>query len=254
MRRTIWTFAWILVSAGMGLAQQTFYFPQVADGFDPGAATHWHTTIFLSNQGSSAIANGTVTLFQSNGSSMNISFVDDQNRPAASGNQIAFQIPPGQTRKYTSVSAQGLLTGYAIVTSSATIAGNAMFSHWTNPPNEVLLSEAGVPGASLLIKQAVFADTQFGFNTGVALANPGASAIVVTLELVNINGQLVASTTFTLGAGQHIARFATELFGNVGEVAGRLQITANTSSLAAMALRFDSRLDKFTTLFPFTVP
>src|ERR1043165_6222498 len=91
---------WILLSAGLSLAQQTLYFPQIADGRDPGAAMHWHTTIFLSNQSDSAVASGAVTLFQSSGSPMNISFVDEKNQGAAAGNQIAFQIPPGQTRKY----------------------------------------------------------------------------------------------------------------------------------------------------------
>lgn len=255
MKRTIWTLAWIVVSAGLGLAQQTFYFPQVADGFDPpGSNTHWHTTIFLSNQGSSAVASGVVTFFLSNGTPMNISFVDDKNQPAATGNQISFQISPGQSRKYTSISGQDLLVGYAVVNSNAPIAGNAMFSHWTNPPNEVLVGEAGVPSASPLIKQAVFADTQFGFNTGVAVANPTSSAIVVNYELLNVDGALVSSTTRTLAGGQHVALFLTELFSSVPSMAGRLQISANTGALVAMALRFDNRNDRFTTLFPFTVP
>jgi hypothetical protein len=255
MNRIAWTSAWVLLSAGLCLAQQTFYFPQVADGFDPpGTNSHWHTTIFLSNQGSTAVASGTVTLFQSNGSPMNISFVDDRGQAAASGNQITFQIPPGQSRKYTSVSSGNLQVGYAVVTANAPIAGNAMFSHWTNPPNEQLIAEAAVPAASLLIKQAVFADTQFGFNTGFALANPSSSSIVVTFQLVDTDGQIVATATQTLAPGQHMARFVTEIFGSVAPMAGRLQITANTGSLAAMALRFDSRFERFTTMFPFTVP
>jgi hypothetical protein len=36
-------------------------------------------------------------------------------------------------------------------------------------------------------------------------------------------------------------------------MAGRLQISSSTP-VAAMALRFDSKLEKFTTMFPFTVP
>lgn len=82
-----------------------------------------------------------------------------------------------------------------------------------------------------------------------------ADTLGTAYELVNIEGQLVASTTQTLPAGQHVARFVTELFGSgIGSVTGRLQITASTGLLAAMALRFDSRFERFTTLFPFTVP
>jgi hypothetical protein len=252
MKRIVSLLAWICFPAGMAFAQQTFYFPQVADGRDPGGTTHWHTTIFLSNQ-SGSVASGTVTMYQSGGSAMNISFVDDLGAAAAVANHITFQIPAGQTRKYTSVASGNLLVGYAVVTANVPIAGNAMFAHWTNPPGESLIGEAGVPAASLMSKQAVFADTQYGFNTGVAIANPGTSSASITLELVGRDGQVVASTTQTLGAGQHIARFTTELFGAIDAMAGRLQISSSIP-VAAMALRFDSRLEKFTTTFPFTVP
>jgi hypothetical protein len=255
MKRTIWTLAWILVSAGVGLAQQTFYFPQVADGRDPGGGNaHWHTTIFLSNQGSTAVASGTITFFLSNGGPMNISAVNELDQPAATGNQISFQISPGQSRKYTTTAPAGLQVGYAVVTANAPVAGNAVFSHWTNPPNEVLIAEGTVPSASLLIKQAVFGDTQFGFNTGVAVANPGASTVVVTFEYVNSLGQTAGTAFETLAPGQHIARFATELFGNIPATAGRIQVTASTSALAVVGLRFDNRLERFTTFIPFTVP
>jgi len=252
MNRILPMLLWICLSAGMTFAQQTFYFPQIADGRDSGAPTHWHTTIFLSNQ-SGALASGTVTLFQSGGSAMNISFVDDLGVPAAVANRITFQIPPGQTRKYTSVASGDLVVGYAVVTSNVPIAGNAMFAHWTNPPNETLIAEAGVPAASLMSKQAIFIDTQFGFNTGVAIANPGSAAAAITLELVNRDGQVVASRTQTLGPGQHTARFVTEVFGNMAPLAGRLQISSNTG-IATMALRFNASLERYTTTFPFTVP
>src|SRR5262245_34889982 len=111
MNRISSVFVWICLSASVGLAQQTFYFPQIADGRDPGAATHWHTTIFLSNQ-SGSVVSGTVTMYQSGGTAMNISFVDDLGAAAAVANQISYQIPPGQTRKYTSVASGTLTVGY----------------------------------------------------------------------------------------------------------------------------------------------
>ena len=253
MKRVLFVTACILLPAGFALAQQTFYFPQIADGMQSGDNTHWHTTIFLSNQSASTAATGTVRLFLSSGSPMNISFVDEVGNAAAVGNQISFSIPPGQTKKYTSTSASGnLVVGHAIVTSNSPIAGNAMFAHWTNPPGEALMSEAGVPAAGLMTRQAVFADTQFGYNTGVAISNPGSSAASLTFELVDADGHLISSTTQTLGPGQHVARFVTELFGNVPAMTGRMQITSS-AGVAAMALRFDSRLENFTTLFPFSV-
>ncbi len=254
MKRTLWVLACILISAGNGLAQQTFYFPQIADGLDPAPqTTHWHTTIFLSNQGTSLVS-GTVTFFSSAGTTMNISFVDDRGLAAAVGNQITFQIAAGQTRKYTSVASGSLKVGYGIVNSNGQLAGNAMFAHWTNPPAETLIAEAGVPSAALLAKQAVFADTQNGYFTGVAIANPGATALVVNLDLLNTDGVSVATRTLTLGPGEHIARYHHELFTNVPAMAGRIQFSSSAGLLTAVGLRFDPALSKFTTLFPFTVP
>src|SRR5262245_57111457 len=155
MNRILPLLVCVCLGATAAFAQQTFYFPQVADGHDPSAGTHWHTTIFLTNQ-STDVASGTVTLFQSGGSAMNISFVDDLGAAAAVANRITFQIPPGQTRKYTSVSSGNLTVGYAVVASNLPIAASAMFAHWTNPPGETLIAEAGVPAASLMGKQAVF--------------------------------------------------------------------------------------------------
>jgi hypothetical protein len=252
MKRFLSIAAWLFLSAGFALAQQTFYFPQIADGRDPGSLTHWHTTIFLSNDGS-APANGTVTFFQSHGTPMNISFVDDKSQGAAVANKITFQIQPGQTRKYTSVASADLQVGYGVVTSSVSIAGNAMFAHWTNPPGERLIAEAGVPGAVLMNKQAVFVDTQFGYNSGVAIANPGPTGAAVTFELAGIDGTVVATTTETLPPGQHAARFVTELFGGLTALAGQLRISSDTG-LAVVSLRFDASFEKFTTMFPFSVP
>jgi len=254
MKRLVWIVSVLLMSTGVVFAQQTFYFPQIAAGTDPAPAnTHWDTTIFLSNPGS-AVASGTVTFFRSDGGPMNISFVDESGQGAGGGNTITFQLSPGANKKYTCTAGGGLQVGYAIVSSNAAIAGNAMFSHVVERPNEtVLIGEAGVQPA-LLPRQAVFADTQSGFNTGVAVANPGNTAVSVTYQLVNSQGQVVASSTETLPAGQHTARFVTELFSNQAALAGRLQILASGGSLAAVALRFDRRFERFTTLFPFVVP
>jgi hypothetical protein len=253
MKRAIWLLFLILAPAMAALGQQILYFPQVADGFDESPGAHWHTTFFVSNQGSS-VASGTITLTRSNNTPMTVSFVDERGQAAAVGNQISFQIPAGQSRKYTSTSAGALQTGYAVISSNGPIAVNAMFAHWTNPPNETLIAEAAVPAATLLPRQAVFADTQSGFNTGVAIANPGNLTLVVNLELVNADGQIVGTATQTLPPGQQISRFVTELFGAVASMTGRLQFSATGGSLIAVGLRFDSALQRFTTLFPFTVP
>ena len=102
-------------------------------------------------------------------------------------------------------------------------------------------------------RQGIFADTQFGFNPGIAVVNPTSSTQVITFQLVNNNGQVVMSATQTLGPNQHFAKFLSEIFPGLPPMAGRLQFFGS-GPLAAVALRFDKNYTLFTTLFPFQVP
>src|SRR5262249_14076054 len=96
--------------------------------------------------------------------------------------------------------------------------------------------------------QAIFVDTQGGFNIGVAYANPGAAASV-TLSLLSSAAAPVATTTQMLGTGNHIASFTGQMFPTAGQFAGTMQIRSSVP-LAAIALRFDPSFAVFTTLPP----
>ena len=242
----------ILVFAGASFAQTTVYFPQIANGMENGTMTHWHTTIFIDNQGT-ATASGTISLVNSDSTPMLASFVDENGNGVAHNGQIAFQLGPGQNHKYTSTATNPLQVGYGVMTANAAVAANVIFSHYDNAGPEFLVSEAGLPGTTPMMKQGIFSDTQNGFNPGVAIVNPSASAQSITFELVNNNGQVVMSSTQTLGPNQHFAKFLSEIFSNLPTMAGRLQFFAS-GPLAAVALRFDRHYNLFTTLFPFQVP
>src|SRR5262245_5055571 len=98
MRRTLCCMVLILTSSIFCSAQNTLYFPQIADGFQlTGSA--WATAIAITNTAPGpAIAYGTITLTQDNGTPWSVAFNDDQNRPVASGSSISFQVAGGQTR------------------------------------------------------------------------------------------------------------------------------------------------------------
>jgi chitodextrinase len=242
----------ILLFASTSLAQQTVYFPQIANGMENGNKSHWHTTIFVDNHGTGA-ASGTISLINSDGTPMQASFVDESGNAAARNGQITFQLGAGQTHKYTSTAATPLQVGYGVMTTNAPVAANVIFSHYGGAGAEYLIAEAGAPSTTAMGKQAVFVDTQFGFNSGIAIANPSSSTQAIALDLVDANGRVIMSTTQTLGPGQHFAKFLTEIFPNVPSMAGRLQFRAG-APLAALALRFDRTYTLFTTLFPFRVP
>jgi len=257
MKRVPLILFWILTAALVCSAQGTFYYPHVANGVLGGAT--WKTTIFLTNPASSGTASGTITLFHDNsadltkaGTAFNISFTDE-NGAVSSGNTITFGIGSGQTKKFVSAGTGSYGGGFAtVVTTAGTVSGTAVFSDFDSASGR-LIAEAGVPAVPAVVKQAIFVDTVGGFNIGVAYANPGTSGASVTLSLFNAAAVSVATTTQTLGPGNHAAAFTSQIFSPPpAQLTGTMQISS-TTPLAAIALRFDPTFSVFTTLPPVTL-
>ena len=248
MKRALFGLLLILVSSSFASAQQyTYYFPQIASGvYSDGS---WKTTIFISNS-SGTTANGVITLTASDGTAFNIAFVDEAGNPVGGGNQIGFQLAAGETRKFESVGAEPLNTGYATVQATAAVLGTAMFTQFDATGR--MLSEAGVPAAIPLGKQAIFVDTMSGFKTGVAIANPNTNPLHIHLELVNTAGQVIASEVRDLAPLQHISFFVHELFPGAPEMVGRLQFWC-TNPMVSVGLRFDPTSTFFTTMPPIAI-
>src|SRR5688572_21396031 len=119
MKRALLLASLILATAFPSFAQTTFYYPQVADGVLGGIV--WRTTIFITNPAASGtgLATGSITFTKSDGTTFNLSFVNESGQPMGSGNTIGFQIAGGQTRKFISTGGQAYQGGYATVTSTA---------------------------------------------------------------------------------------------------------------------------------------
>jgi hypothetical protein len=190
---------------------------------------------------------------QSSGDPMAAQFTDELGNGAAVSGQISFQLAPGQSHKYTSTAAEPLQVGWATVTANGAVTVNAVFSHYSNGDAEFLIAEAGVPPSVPMGKQGLFVDTKFGFNMGTAIANPNMSTENITLQILNTAGQIVGSTSRSLGPRQQFAVFVSELFPGLPPMAGILEISA-PDPLVSIALRFDSKFTLFTTLFPFPMP
>lgn len=254
MKRLFLTLVWILTAAVLGHAQTTGYFPQIANGIQSDGVT-WKTTIFVTNPApsGSSPATGTITFTASNGSPFAISFVDSTDAPAGSGNTISFTISGGQTRKFVSTGTGALAIGFGTLSATATVFGTAVFSEFT--AGGALISEASVQASAATTRQAIFVDTQAGFNTGVAYANPNSSPAGITLELFNTDGvRVVPSTSRTLAGNTQTAAFVRGdggFFPASQPLAGTMQITSS-EPLAAVALRFSST-GLFTTLPPISL-
>ena len=252
MKRIFLTLVWVITAAVLGSAQTTGYFPQVANGIQADGVT-WKTTIYITNPAplGSAAASGTITFTASNGSPFAISFVDSNGAPAGSENTISFAISGGQTRKYVSTGTGALSIGFGTLSASATVIGTAVFSQFA--AGGALVSEASVQTSSPSLRQAIFVDTQSGFDTGLAYANPNSGPASINLNLLNTEGVAVLpSTTRTLAGNTQTAGFVRgDFFPTSPAMAGTLQITSSVP-VAAVALRFSSA-GLFTTLPPITL-
>jgi len=245
MKRVLLTVILVIAASVAASAQSfTYYFPQIAAGGG------WRTTIFVSNATAAGTATGAITLTKSDGSPFAANWLDENGTNVSSGgNTIPFQLAAGQSRKFITVGDLPLTVGYATVSANASVLGNAMFAQLDGAGN--ILAEAGVPMAIPLGKQAVFVDTVQGFRTGVAIANPNSNVLDIHLELLNDNGQVVATTVKQLLGFQHFAIFTDELFPGAGAMIGRLQFWC-TNPMTAVALRFSPTL-QFTTLPPIAI-
>jgi hypothetical protein len=244
MKRVLLSLVLIVAASAVASAQSfTYYFPQVAVG------AGWRTTIFLSNATASP-ASATVTFTANNGSAFFNNWLDEGGNNVSRGNNsFSVALASGESRKFVSVDDHPLVVGYAMVSANASVLGTAMFSMLDSGGN--LVSEAGVPMAIPLGKQAVFVDTTNGFRTGVAIANPNGGNLEVHFELLSDTGQLLTSTVKTLGAFQHIAVFTDELFPGQGPMVGRLQYWC-TNPMVSVALRFSPSV-QFTSMPPIAV-
>jgi hypothetical protein len=257
MKRVVFVVLWILTAVMVCSAQTTFYFPHVVDG--PLGAEKWTTTIFLTNPSSSVVTSGTITFMQQAPSITlagtpwaGISFIDETGAPSA-GSTIPFSIAPGQIKKYVSTGNEpSIMNGFAtVVATSGTLGGTAAFSRLT--ASGVLIAEAGVPAATPASRQAVFVDTVGGFSVGVAYANPGPAAAHVTLSLMDASAVQKATTTQTLGPGNHSAGFTTDFFPVPSPASGSMQINSDVP-LPVLALRFAAPPSEiYTTLSPVTL-
>ncbi len=242
MKRILATLFWLFSGSIVCLAQQTYYLPQIADGQSGGTA--WITAVAVTNPAgpNTPVVNGSVSFTKDDGTPFNLFLTDTTLKPVTVTNgSVAFQIGGGQTVVYLSTGfSPGITTGYATVTSSATVVAGAIFTEINTTGTGSIVGEAGVAAASLLAQQATIAN-QINADTGIAIANPGASLSSVTFELLNLNGvSPVTPVTRTLIAKAHTSFFISQLFSNIpAGFVGTLKITS-TTPVATTALLFNS--------------
>jgi Bacterial Ig-like domain (group 3) len=74
-----------------------------------------------------------------------------------------------------------------------------------------LVTEAGVPAASVVTAARLFVDYNADTNSGFALVNPNGIAIPIRADLKDAKGITIASTNIPLGPRSHTAMFVNQL-------------------------------------------
>ncbi len=205
----------------------TYYFPHLAVG------ASWQTTITYINYSPQEVSCQTEFL-SDQGSPLMVSF-------AGLGRVVSRSdvLPPGgSVHQETNVDLSApLAPGWARTTCSGPVKASLLFRQFKGG---VAVAEAGVNAAALPATRFVtFAEQGEGqFGTGVAYANPSATAAHVTFTAKDAAGQILASVDRTLLPGGHDAQGMASLFG-LSSFTGSLEVIS-TVPIVSLALNFEA--------------
>src|SRR5262249_4618665 len=124
-------------------------------------------------------------------------------------------VPVSMPQPIPEVEQGNIRTGYVTVTPDSNSAAPTVTATFGIVNSGIVQSQAGMFPGPLLSDGTLFAETMpgIGRNLGVAIANPGNTALSLVLSLLDTTGATVGSpVTVTLQAHQQTAKFISELF------------------------------------------
>ena len=204
-----------------------YYFPHLAVG------AGWQTTITYTNYSPQEVSCQTDFL-SDDGTPLMVSFADQGtvvSRPDV--------LPPGgSVHQETNVGLSApLAPGWARATCSGPLKASLLFRRFEGgvPVAEAAVNAATVP-ATRFVTFAEQGEGQFG--TGVAYANPSATAALVTFTARDADGQMLDRVDKTLLPNGHDAQNMAPLFG-LSSFTGSLEVTS-TEPIVSLSLNFEA--------------
>ena len=231
---------------GQGGSSTQIVFPQIAAG--PAQVGEFSgtfsTSILLLNPGGST-ANTRLEFTNISGKDMPVEI------NGSVGSQVDVVIAGGGVLTLEVESTNGLSVGAARVNSDQAIQGQVLYRFTLD--DGTVRAEAGIEAPVLTNNFFTYLDTRGGFNTGVAIFNPGFIAATVGFELWNEQGDRVAIASVLVQPFEQISRQGTDLFPGVNftDFVGTIRgsITGNINiQLGVTALRYNSNLDVLSSL------
>lgn len=181
-----------------------------------------------------------------------VDFFDDSGRALGMGisgggvkTEVDFVLPPWSTKTISTDGAGNLAVGSARVVTDGALGGVVRF---TIPGIGIAGVGESKPLAGFIVPVRRKAG---GINTGIAMRNPGDSAVTVKLTLRDRQGQAEGTQTLAnFPAGGHLARFINDLFEkvNTDNFEGTLIAEVTGGQIAATALELGTAPGEFTTL------
>ena len=147
--------------------------------------------------------------------------------------------PGGSVHQETNVDLNASLApGWARATCSGPVKASLLFRRRNSegaPTAEAGVNAAAVP-ATRFVTFAEQGEGQFG--TGVAYANPSATAALVTFTARDAAGEVLPSVNRTLSPGGHAAHGMSELF-DLTSFTGSIEVTS-TEPIVSLSLNFEA--------------
>ena len=207
---------------------QIYYFPHLAVG------ASWQTTITYINYSREEVSCQT-DFISDHGSPLMVSF-------AALGTVVSRTdvLPPGgSVHQETNVELSApLAPGWALANCSGPVKASLLYRQHNSegmPTAEAGVNATAVP-ATRFVTFAEQGEDQFG--TGVAYANPSATAALVTFTARDTAGEVLASVDRELLPGGHDAHGMADLF-DLTSFTGSIEVTS-TEPIVSLSLNFEA--------------
>ncbi len=211
------------------LTSTPIYFPQFADGAG-------YTTALVLLNTSNGVETGTFRILDDLGTPVIVNQVG-----GTADSSFKYSIPSGgafrfQTDGFPATTKVGWVQLTPDVGTSTPV-GAGMFGY--NPEN-VLVTESGIPAAALTTHARVYVDLSGGHDTGLAIANLAETSASISIKAFQSDGATGVGTSqgpLPLQAKGHSARFAGEFVAGLpAEFTGVLDIRSATP-FAALTMR-----------------
>ena len=224
-----------------------FYYPQI--GIGTTELSTFNTDLIFVNTG--AATSLLAEIFASSGNPMSVRIEPSQGDPVV-GDSMELELSQGASIELGLRGLGELSPGYVRLTTGPAVGGGAVFSFLVDPGDGGALQtllDSGVPSSSPILDFSLSVQVVSGVSdTGVAIVNvgsngepsPSTAQNQVTLSLYDQDFELVEATQLPLDSGQHLPRFASQLFqaleGDGIDFRGSMTVTSN-QPLSAVTLR-----------------